>query len=83
MRFGEGWLLHCGDAYFHHAEMQVDPSRPWALALFQRFAVVDDATRRRSQEKLRQLVQSHGDEVEVFCAHDLREYERARDRAAD
>ena len=83
MRFGEGWLLHCGDAYFHHAEMQVDPSRPWALALFQRFAVVDDATRRRTQEELRRLVQNHGDEVQVFCSHDRREYEAARNRAAD
>jgi len=83
MRFGEGWLLHCGDAYFHHAEMQVEPQRPWTLALFQRFAVVDDATRRRNQEKLRQLVQSHGDEVRVFCSHDRHEYEAARDRATD
>jgi glyoxylase-like metal-dependent hydrolase (beta-lactamase superfamily II) len=81
MRFGEGWLLHCGDAYFHHAEMQPEPQRPRALALFQRIAV-DDATRRRNQEKLRQLVQSHGDEVQVFCSHDQREYEAARDRAA-
>jgi len=81
LRLGEQWLLHCGDAYFHHAEMQVEPHRPWALALFQRIAV-DDATRRRNQEKLRQLVQSHGDEVRVFCSHDRSEYEAARDRAA-
>lgn len=82
VRLGERWLLHCGDAYFHHAEMQPEPSRPGALALFQRFAVVDDATRRRSQENLRQLVQHHGDEVTVFCAHDHLEYERLRDRTA-
>jgi glyoxylase-like metal-dependent hydrolase (beta-lactamase superfamily II) len=80
VQLGERWLLHCGDAYFHHAEMQVKPRRPRALALFQRIAV-DDATRRRNQEKLRQLVQSHGDEVQVFCSHDRREYEAARDRA--
>jgi len=82
VQLGKRWLLHCGDAYFHHAEMQPEPERPWALALFQRFAVVDDATRRRSQERLRQLVQSRGEEVQVFCSHDLREYQAARDRAA-
>ena len=82
LRLGERWLLHCGDAYFHRDEMQPDPSRPRALALFQRFAVVDDATRRRIQEELRRLVQGHGDEVEVFCAHDPLEYERLRDRTA-
>jgi len=80
VQLGERWLLHCGDAYFHRAEMQPEPRRPWALALFQRIAV-DDVTRRRSQEELRRLVQSHGDQVQVFCSHDQREYEAARDRA--
>jgi len=83
VQLGERWLLHGGDAYFHHAEMQPEPERPWALALFQRVAVVDDATRRRSQEKLRQLVQSRGEEVQVFCSHDRREYQAALDRAAN
>jgi glyoxylase-like metal-dependent hydrolase (beta-lactamase superfamily II) len=77
----ERWLLHCGDGYFHHAEMNPEPWRPWALALFQRFCI-DDATRRENQERVRRLVQSHGDEVTVFCAHDRLEYERVRDRAA-
>jgi len=81
MRFDEGWLLHCGDAYFHHTELQPEPSRPWALTLFQRFCV-DDATRRRNQEKLRRLVQSHGDQVQVFCTHDRSEFEAARNHAA-
>lgn len=80
VQLGERWLLHCGDAYFHHAEMLPEPQRPRALALFQRIAV-DDATRRRNQEKLRQLVRSHGDQVQLFCSHDRREYEAARDRA--
>jgi glyoxylase-like metal-dependent hydrolase (beta-lactamase superfamily II) len=80
VQLGERWLLHCGDAYFHHAEMQPEPQRPWALALFQRIAV-DDATRRRNQEELRRLVQSHGDQVQLFCSHDRSEYEAARDRA--
>jgi glyoxylase-like metal-dependent hydrolase (beta-lactamase superfamily II) len=83
VQVGERWLLHCGDAYFHHAEMQPDPQCPWPIALFQRIAVVDDATRRRTQERLRQLVQNHGEEVRVFCSHDQREYEAARDPATD
>jgi glyoxylase-like metal-dependent hydrolase (beta-lactamase superfamily II) len=82
VQVGERWLLHCGDAYFYHAEMQPEPRRPWALALFQRIAV-DDATRRRSQEELRRLVQGHGDQVQVFCSHDPSEYQAARDRGAD
>jgi len=81
VRVGERWLLHCGDAYFYHAEMQVEPRRPRALALFQRMCI-DNARRRENQERLRRLVQSHGEEVEIFCAHDRSEYQAARDRAA-
>ena len=62
-------------------EMQPEPSRPWALSLFQRFCI-DDAARRLHQAKLRKLVQSHGDEVRVFCTHDRHEYQAARERAA-
>jgi hypothetical protein len=78
LRHGAGWLLHCGDSYFHHDEMQPEPSRPWALSVFQRLCV-DDASRRRNQERLRQLAQSHGDQVQLFCSHDRCEFEAARD----
>lgn len=75
------WLLHCGDAYFCHAEMQPEPERPWPLSLFQRFFCADDTARRDQQAKLRALVQGHGDAVQVFCSHDRAEYEAARGRA--
>ncbi len=81
LRQGEGWLLHCGDGYFHNDEMQPEPSRPRALSVFQRLCV-DDASRRRNQERLRQLAQSHRDQVQLFCSHDLREFEAARDGAS-
>jgi glyoxylase-like metal-dependent hydrolase (beta-lactamase superfamily II) len=66
-----GWLLHAGDAYFFHGE--VDPVAPRStplLALFQRLAAVDDVVRRQNQVRLRSLVRDHGAEVRVFCAHD-------------
>jgi glyoxylase-like metal-dependent hydrolase (beta-lactamase superfamily II) len=67
----QGWLLHAGDAYFFHGE--VDPVAPRStpgLSLFQRLAAVDDVTRRANQGRLRTLVRDHGREVRVFCAHD-------------
>jgi glyoxylase-like metal-dependent hydrolase (beta-lactamase superfamily II) len=66
-----GWLLHAGDAYFFHGE--VDPRAPRStpgLALFQRIGAVDDAARRANQSRLRSLVRDHGAEVRVFSAHD-------------
>jgi glyoxylase-like metal-dependent hydrolase (beta-lactamase superfamily II) len=63
-----GWLLHAGDAYFSHREMQVPPSCPPGLALFQRIVAVDDAARRQNQARLRDLVQRERSVV-VCSAH--------------
>ena len=35
VRTGDGWLLHCGDAYFHHGQVQTPPSCPPGLRAFQ------------------------------------------------
>jgi glyoxylase-like metal-dependent hydrolase (beta-lactamase superfamily II) len=71
---GEGWLLHAGDAYFYHGE--IDPKRPRCtpgLRIFQRIVAIDDAQRLHNQERLRELVRKHGDHVRIFSAHDPRE----------
>ena len=73
----DGWLLHCGDAYFFHGEM--DPDRPWCtpgLTMFQVAAQRDGTLRKWNQRRLRSLVREHGHEVQVFSAHDQRELER-------
>lgn len=46
------------------------------LSLFQGVVVVDDASRRHNQTRLRELVAGHGDEVEVHCAHCPVEFDR-------
>lgn len=62
----EGWLLHCGDAYILHGEVNPEharSSRPdWIEPLARRlFPHVP---------RLRALVRDHGDKVQLFCAHD-------------
>jgi glyoxylase-like metal-dependent hydrolase (beta-lactamase superfamily II) len=82
VQVADRWLLHCGDAYFYHAEMQPEQERPpWALSLFQRLCI-DDAARRQQQARLRELVSSRSDEVQLFCTHDRREYRAARNGKA-
>jgi glyoxylase-like metal-dependent hydrolase (beta-lactamase superfamily II) len=71
---GSGWLLHAGDSYFHHQEMNEPPSCPPGLALFQRTVAVANDVRLENQARLRQLCRGH-DEVKVFSAHDAREYD--------
>ena len=76
VKAGDGWLLHCGDAYFHHGEMATPPSCPPVLRFFQNLTASDNKARRRNQERLRELVSAHGAEVNLLCAHDPHELER-------
>ncbi|RUO88335.1 MBL fold metallo-hydrolase [Corallococcus sp. AB018] len=72
-----GWVLHAGDAYFSHHEVDpVAPRSPWGLALFQRLYSEDNAVRLQNQERLRGLVRAHGHEVKVFSAHCAVEFDR-------
>ncbi len=77
VRSPQGWLLHAGDAYFHHGEMEPEPRCPAGLRWFQRLVAVDDALRRANQGRLRDLVRAHGPEVRVLSAHDPVEFDRA------
>ncbi len=73
------WLLHCGDAYFHHGEMEPEYRCPAGLRAFQVAAAMDDSLRRANQGRLRDLVRAHGSEARVFCAHDPTELARSID----
>ena len=42
---GDGWLLHCADAYFHHGQIEAHPSCPPMLGLFQRITAIDNRRR--------------------------------------
>jgi glyoxylase-like metal-dependent hydrolase (beta-lactamase superfamily II) len=53
---GGRWLLHCGDAYFFHGQVnQAGPACPAFLEGYQRFLAMDDTSRRRNVERLREL----------------------------
>lgn len=75
---GDRWLLHCGDAYFHHGEVQTPPSCPPGLRVFEALNQVDGAARRANLERLRELAARDGDGVELFCSHDSATLERYR-----
>lgn len=76
VRQGERWLLHCGDAYFHRSEVTASPDVPLGLGLFEKMVQTLPEPRRQNQGRLRELAAAHGDEVELFCAHDTVEFER-------
>ncbi len=67
---GEGWLLHCGDAYFQHEEIATPDSCPPGLRLFQNVVGHDRGLRRHNQERLRELARDHRADVRLICSHD-------------
>jgi len=79
---GDGWLLHCGDAYFNQAQIATPPSCPGGLKLFQRVLAADNGARVANTERLRELAAAHGDEVSLFSAHDPHELARCQASAA-
>ncbi|MBE7447701.1 MAG: MBL fold metallo-hydrolase [Kofleriaceae bacterium] len=81
VRAGRGWLLHAGDAYFHHHELVEPRSAPPGVRLFQAAMQIDGAARHASQDALRRLHREHP-EVEIVSAHDPAELARVRHRVA-
>jgi len=80
---GEGWQVLAGDAYFHADEM--DLARPRCtpgLAFYQWMLEKDRAARLRSQQSLRELRALEDEGVELYCSHDVAEFERLAKRSA-
>jgi glyoxylase-like metal-dependent hydrolase (beta-lactamase superfamily II) len=76
VRNGNEWLLHAGDAYFHHGEMDpTHPRCPKGLEVFQRLVQFDGRARLDNQARLRALAADPSVGVSVFCAHDPSEFQ--------
>jgi glyoxylase-like metal-dependent hydrolase (beta-lactamase superfamily II) len=76
-----GWLVHAGDAYFYHGELDAPPRCPIGLALFQSAMAMNNEDRLKNRDRLRELARDHRGEVRVFCAHDPAELEREQAEA--
>ncbi|MEU9369139.1 hypothetical protein AB0D78_36955 [Streptomyces avermitilis] len=65
-----GWR-GCGDAYYFHREIDPDDPRGHpGMDILQQITEVDRPLPLGNHARLRELVCRHGDEVEVFSAHD-------------
>jgi glyoxylase-like metal-dependent hydrolase (beta-lactamase superfamily II) len=78
----DGWLLHCGDAYFDRGELETPPSCPPMLRFFMTLVASDNKARKANVERLRELAGRHGDGVTLLCSHDPHELERSKAGAA-
>ncbi len=73
---GDTWLLHCGDAYYYHRELDEDPEPHPVLDMVQTRSEVDHDKRVGTQAALRTLARDHIGEVTLFSAHDPWEFGR-------
>jgi glyoxylase-like metal-dependent hydrolase (beta-lactamase superfamily II) len=79
VRTSSGWLLHCGDAYFHHAEVAPGGGvAPVGIRLFESLVNIDKRTRVLNQKRLRELAARHGGEVKLISSHDTSEFAACR-----
>lgn len=71
------WLLHAGDAFFDQRELDVErPRCPRIHDWFQRAVHADATAWAESRTRLRTLSRDHGEEIRMFCSHDVAEFER-------
>lgn len=80
VRHGARWLLHAGDAYFHRDELDAPERAPRALGWFATLDEIDRDARIASVAALRRL--RRNPDVDVVCAHDPIELDRAASAAA-
>jgi glyoxylase-like metal-dependent hydrolase (beta-lactamase superfamily II) len=76
LRLEDRWLLHCGDAYGYHP--QVDPVQPYVHPsgrLMEWLVTTAFKMPKRHWLRIRKLMQTHGDEIQPFCAHDAQTFE--------
>ena len=66
----DGWLLHAGDAIFHHRELDAAPFTPTAARAYQWAIQHSQRQRRRSLHELRRLARDSAGNVRVICTHD-------------
>lgn len=73
------WLLHAGDAYYYHAELDFEnPRSVPGFMYLQDVTEVDRELRLGNNARLRDLARQHVDEVSIFCAHDPWELQHAQ-----
>jgi glyoxylase-like metal-dependent hydrolase (beta-lactamase superfamily II) len=79
-----GWLLQAGDAYFYHAEMDIErPRCTPGLRFYQWMMEQDRGARLANQQRLRELKRRHGGIIQVMSSHDPLEFEQAAEHSLD
>ncbi len=80
---GNGWLLHCGDAYYFKDEIRTDKSIPLAHKLFRHLAHCDYRGAMHQIDRIHEVWGKNGDVLNIMASHDQFEYMDLFGRAVD
>lgn len=67
---GERWILHAGDAFYHHGQIDGTGHVPRALTIMERFIAEDMPQVRANHERLTELCAAQASELLLVNAHD-------------
>lgn len=67
---GERWILHAGDAFYHHGQLDGSHSAPRALIAMERLVAVDWQRVRANHQRLSELWMAGDPQLGIINAHD-------------
>ncbi len=71
---GRKWLLHGGDSFSYHGQLETPARYPLGLKMFDNALQADKTLRLQNIERLREL--AHRGDVDIFAAHDAHAFDR-------
>lgn len=75
---GHRWVLHCGDAYFHHGTIDGTAAMPRALDAFERVTAFDRKMVQENHARLTELYRRGEPDMLMVCSHDRKLYEQSK-----
>ena len=80
---GHRWILHAGDAFYHHGVLDGAAAVPRALRIMENAIAYDRAQVRDNHARLAELYARNDPNLLIVCAHDPELYRRAIAVSAD
>jgi glyoxylase-like metal-dependent hydrolase (beta-lactamase superfamily II) len=75
---GHRWVVHCGDAFFHHGTVDGTARMPRALAAFESVTAFDRKMMRENHARLTELYRRREPDMLMVCSHDRTQYVHAQ-----
>ncbi|AXL53463.1 hypothetical protein DSC91_006898 [Paraburkholderia caffeinilytica] len=75
---GDRWILHVGDAFYHHGQIDGTGGAPLSLTLMERLIAHDWARVKANHERLSELYATGSSDLSIINAHDPALLEDAR-----